>query len=156
EWLGYYQLVTAHGVLMALVFTTVFILGFFYAGMAIVTDGHLFELPKALAWTGYGLMVVGLVIAVIPLMLGEATVLYTFYAPMQAHPAFYIGLAMVIIGSWMGGWAVFSQYASWRKAYGAVTTPLFAFMAVATMIVWQVATLGVAFEVLFQLIPWSL
>lgn len=156
DWLGYYQLVTAHGILMAIVFTTVFILGFFYAGVAAVTDGELYAGPRALAWMGYALMVLGCVLVVIPLLAGEATVLYTFYAPMQAHPAFYFGLTFFVVGSWLGGFAIFLQYASWRRAYGAITSPLFAFMAVATMLVWQVATLGVATEVLLQLIPWSL
>lgn len=156
EWLGYYQLVTAHGLLMAIVFTTIFIVGFFYAGMAIVTDGELYESPRTLAWVAYATMIIGAVLVVIPVLAGEASVLYTFYAPMQAHPAFYIGLALFVIGSWIGGAAIFRQYAMWRKAYGAPTTPLFAFMAVATMLLWQVATLGVALEVLLQLIPWSL
>ncbi len=156
DWLGYYQLVTAHGILMAIVFTTVFILGFFYAGMAAVTDGELYEGPKMLAWAGYALMMLGGVLVIVPLLAGEATVLYTFYAPMQAHPAFYVGLAAFVVGSWLGGFAIFAQYATWRRAYGAVSSPLFAFMAVATMLVWQVATLGVAAEVLLQLIPWSL
>ncbi len=152
---GYYQLLTAHGILMALVFTTLFILGFFYSGMALVTDRELYHEAKVLAWAGFVTMMLGGVAIIVPLALGEATVLYTFYAPMQAHPAFYVGLALFVIGSWLGGFAIFRQYALWRRAYRAKTTPLFAFMAVATMLVWQVASLGVAVEVLFQLIPWS-
>jgi cytochrome c oxidase subunit 1 len=156
EWLGYYQLLTAHGILMAIVFTTVFILGFFYAGVALVTDGELYTAPRALAWAGFWTMILGAVLIVIPLFAGEATVLYTFYAPMQAHPAFYFGLVFFVVGSWLGGAAIFAQYAIWRRAYGAQTSPLFAFMAVATMILWQVATLGVAATVIGQMIPWSL
>ncbi len=155
EFLGYYKLLTAHGILMAIVFTTVFILGFFYAGMAAVTDGELYQGPRTLAWAGYWTMIVGAVLVVIPLLAGQASVLYTFYAPMQANPWFYVGLTLFVVGSWIGGAAIFAQYAQWRKAYGATSSPLFSFMAVATMLVWQVATLGVAVEVLFQLIPWS-
>ncbi|MBC7460394.1 MAG: cbb3-type cytochrome c oxidase subunit I [Thermoleophilia bacterium] len=153
---GYYELLTAHGILMALVFTTFFILGFFYSGMAVVTDGELYEGPRILAWTSWLAMVVGCVLIIIPLLMGDASVLYTFYAPMQASPVFYIGLALFVVGSWIGGAAIFTQYAMWRRAYGARTTPLFSYMAVATMLVWQIASLGVAVEVLFQLIPWSL
>ncbi len=156
EGIGYYQLLTAHGVLMALVFTTLFILGFFYSGLAIVTEGELFHEARVLAWAGFWTMLLGGACVIVPLLAGEASVLYTFYAPMQAHPAFYVGLALFVVGSWMGGWAIFTHYAQWRRAYGATTTPLFSFMAVATMLVWQVATLGVATEVIFQLIPWSL
>ncbi|MCW2924364.1 MAG: heme/copper-type cytochrome/quinol oxidase, subunit 1 [Thermoleophilia bacterium] len=153
--MGYYQLLTAHGILMALVFTTFFILGFFHSGMAVSMDGELEEGPRMLAWTGYLAMVAGCIFVIVPLLHGTASVLYTFYAPMQASPWFYVGLALFVVGSWIGGAAIFVQYASWRRANGARTTPLFSFMAVATMLMWQVASLGVAVEVLFQLIPWS-
>ena len=153
---GYYELLTAHGILMALVFTTFFILGFFHAGMAVVTDGELYAAPRALAWTGWGAMVVGCVFVIVPLLMGKASVLYTFYAPMQASPAFYVGLALFVVGSWIGGAAIFTQYGMWRGSNRARTSPLFSYMAVATMLVWQIASLGVAIEVLFQLIPWSL
>lgn len=153
--LGYYQLLTAHGILMALVFTTFFILGFFHSGMAVTTDGKLLPTTRLLAWSGYWTMFVGCVFVIVPLLLGKASVLYTFYAPMQASPAFYIGLALFVVGSWLGGAAIFTQYAVWRRTLSASVTPLFGFMAVATMLVWQVASLGVAIEVLIQLIPWS-
>lgn len=153
--MGYYQLLTAHGILMALVFTTFFILGFFYSGMAVTTDGALLPMVRATAWLSYCTMVIGCVFVIVPLLRGNASVLYTFYAPLQASPAFYIGLTLFVVGSWMGGWAIFSQYATWRRTLDAPAMPLFAFMAVATMLVWQVATLGVATEVIVQLIPWS-
>ena len=34
-------------------------------------------------------------------LLNEATVLYTFYAPLQAHWIFYLGLTLVVVGSWL-------------------------------------------------------
>ena len=43
----------------------------------------------------------------------RASVLYTFYPPLQAHPAFYIGLTLVVVASW--GWAV-SMIASWQES----------------------------------------
>ncbi|MGE5703116.1 MAG: cbb3-type cytochrome c oxidase subunit I, partial [Clostridia bacterium] len=71
-------------------------------------------------------------------------------------PLFYIGAALIVVGSWFGGFAIFAAYLRWRKANKGKRSPLFTFMAVTTMLLWQVATLGVAAEVLFQLIPWSL
>ncbi|MBC7644948.1 MAG: cbb3-type cytochrome c oxidase subunit I [Thermoleophilia bacterium] len=153
--LGYYQLLTAHGILMAIVFTTFFILGFFHSGMAATMGGELTGGALALGWTGFVAMVLGCVLVVIPLLMGDASVLYTFYAPMQASPVFYIGLTLVIVGSWISAAGMFYEYASWRRMTGTVVTPLFSFMAITTMLVWQVATLGVAVEVIFQLIPWS-
>jgi cytochrome c oxidase subunit 1 len=61
----------------------------------------------------------------------------------------------VVIGSWISGYAVFYQYRYWKKTHRGKLSPLFGFMAVATMLLWQIATLGVAAEVVIQLIPWS-
>ena len=35
------------------------------------------------------------------ILLDEASVLYTFYPPLQAHWLFYIGLTLVVVGSWV-------------------------------------------------------
>lgn len=153
--IGYYELLTAHGVLMALIFTTYFIIGFLYSGVSHTLGGKLLPAVRKLGWAGFLLMSVGTVIGVIVILLGKATVLYTFYAPMKASPWFYIALALVVIGSWLSGFGIFHQYRIWRKTNKGKLSPLFAFMAVVTMLLWQVATIGVAVEVVVQLIPWS-
>ncbi|MDF2961251.1 MAG: subunit 1 of cytochrome c oxidase [Paenibacillus sp.] len=153
--IGYYQLLTAHGILMAIVFTTYFIIGFLYSGVAKTLGGHLLPVVRALGWLGYGLMTAGTVLATILILLNKATVLYTFYAPMMASPWFYVSLVLIVIGSWMSCFGIFFQYRYWKKTHNGKLSPLFSFMAVVTMLMWFIATLGVAIEVLFQLIPWS-
>ncbi|HHW38979.1 MAG TPA: b(o/a)3-type cytochrome-c oxidase subunit 1 [Bacillales bacterium] len=155
SWLNYYQLLTAHGVLLALIFTTFFIVGYLFSGVARTLDGKLTSAARANGWIGFYLMVLGTIIATITILTNDATVLYTFYAPMKASPWFYIGLALVVVGSWFGGFGIFAAYISWRKHHKNQSSPLFAFMAVATMILWLHASLFVAIEVVFQLIPWS-
>src|SRR5438034_11518888 len=90
----YYLSVTAHGTLMALVFTTFFIMAFGYV-VAERTLGR--PLPhRGLAWAGYWVALTGTLAAVAAILSGKATVLYTFYPPLKAHPAFYkIGRARV-------------------------------------------------------------
>ena len=73
----------------------------------------------------------------------------------KASPYFYIGLALLVVGSWISGWGIFYQYKYWKKTNPGKLSPLFAFMAVVTFLMWQIATIGVAAEVLIQLIPWS-
>ncbi len=153
--IGYYQLLTAHGVLMALIFTTYFIIGFLYSGVSKTLGGALLPAARKMAWIGYYLMSVGTVLGVILILMNKATVLYTFYAPMMASPYYYIALALIVVGSWLSGFAIFYQYVKWRKDNKGQMSPLFAFMSVATMLMWQIATIGVAAEVLLQLIPWS-
>jgi cytochrome c oxidase subunit 1 len=153
--IGYYQLLTAHGVLMALIFTTFFIIGFLFSGISKTLGGQLMPTAFKLGWAGFWLMTAGTGIGVIFVLLNKATVLYTFYAPMMASPWFYIALVLIVVGSWLSGFAIFYQYVKWRRTTKEKLSPLFAFMSIITMLLWQIATLGVAAEVLLQLIPWS-
>lgn len=153
--IGYYQLLTAHGVLMALVFTTFFIIGFLYSGVSKTLGGKLLPPVQRLGWAGFYLMTAGTIIATITILLNKATVLYTFYAPMKASPYFYIALALVVVGSWLSGFGIFYQYRWWKGTHKGKLSPLFAFMSVVTMLLWLIATIGVAASVLVQFIPWS-
>ncbi|WP_010271090.1 b(o/a)3-type cytochrome-c oxidase subunit 1 [Paenibacillus senegalensis] len=152
--IGYYQLLTAHGVLMALIFTTFFIIGFLLSGIS-KTTGKLLPAARSMGWVGFVCMTTGTVIGTVMILLNKATVLYTFYAPMKASPWFYIALALVIVGSWFSGFAMMYNYRYWKRTHKGKLSPLLAFMAIITMVMWMVATIGVAVEVLFQLIPWS-
>jgi len=149
----YYLSVTAHGVLMALVFTTFFIMGLGYL-MARETLGRL--TGEKLGWVGFWLAAVGSVGAAYTILAGESTVLYTFYPPLQAHPLFYIGAALLVVGSWIWGGVLVASYRSWRKENPETPVPLPVHGMLTTVIVWYLATAGLAVEVLGMLIPWSL
>lgn len=153
--IGYYQVLTVHGVLLGLVLTTFFILGFQVAAVS-RTAGALSNGQRKLGWVGFWVMTIGTVAAAVMVLLNQASVLYTFYAPLQAHFIFYLGLTFVVVGSWIVGLAQILRYAQWRKQNKGQTSPLLAFMAVINSLMWFIASLGVAVEVLFQLLPWSL
>ena len=151
---SYYQGLTLHGVLNALVFTTFFITGFLT--LAVSTSLKKAMVAMWLSWLGFWTMVLGLVMAAVPLLLNQASVLYTFYPPMQAPWYFYLGLTLVVVGSWICGWSMIATLVSWKREHKGEATPLVAFASVLTMVMWQICTLGVATEILGQLIPWSL
>ncbi len=153
---SYYQFLTAHGILMAIVLTTLFIFGFLVPGTARSLDTPLSPLCRTLAWIGFWLMVGSTVVIVEEVLRNAATVLYTFYAPLQASGAFYIALTLFIVGTWVSSASLFIAYAGWKRVHPGLVTPLFAFTAIATLVMWLEATVGVAIEALFQLIPWSL
>ncbi len=150
---SYYQGLTLHGVLNALVWTTFFIVGF-----AVLTTikglGRPLSHPK-LNWAGFLTMVVGLLMAAVPLLGNAATVLYTFYPPLQASWAFYLGLTLVVVGSWIEGYGFYLTLRAWRKDNPGVRSPFIAFGGILNMAMWQIATLGVAVEILTMLLPWS-
>lgn len=155
--IGYYQVLTVHGVLLGLVLTTFFIFGFQIASVS-RTSGTLSDLQRRLGWIGFWLMTIGTTAAAVMVLLNKATVLYTFYAPLQAHWIFYLGLTLVVVGSWVGGAGQVLRYVQWRKENrgSKEPSPLLSFMVVVNNLMWLVATLGVAVSVLFQLLPWSL
>ncbi|MCM3717894.1 b(o/a)3-type cytochrome-c oxidase subunit 1 [Fictibacillus phosphorivorans] len=153
--IGYYQLLTAHGVLLALIFTTFFIVGFLYAGIS-KTMGALYDVPRRTGWLGFVMMTFGTILATIFILLNKATVLYTFYAPLQASPWFYVALVHVVVGSWLCAFSMWNQYYIWKKKTNNKLSPLFSYMAVMTMALWFIATLGVAATILLQFIPWSI
>ena len=151
---SYYQGLTLHGVLNALVWTTFFITGFFNLT---ITYGLRRKLAMpALNWIGFIMMVLGLLTAAVPILLNQASVLYTFYPPLQASWAFYVGLTLVVVGSWFEGYGFYLTYYKWRKEHADVRTPMMTFGSLITMVMWQIATIGIAVEILTQLLPWSL
>lgn len=154
SWLDYYQILTAHGVLLALIFTTYFIFGFFITGMS-KSLGSFGPKVRLFSWIGFAITTLGTVLTTIMIVSGKASVLYTFYAPLKASGWFYVGLALVIVGTWISSFALVGHYMVWRRLNRGQLSPLFAFMTVTTIIMWVIACLGVVATVLFQYIPWA-
>ncbi|QSS98418.1 b(o/a)3-type cytochrome-c oxidase subunit 1 [Pontibacillus sp. ALD_SL1] len=152
--IDYYQILTVHGVILALVLTTFFIIGFQFSLMS-KTVG-MSDKERVWAWIAFWVMLVGTIAAATMILLGKASVLYTFYAPLAAHPIFYFGLTLVIVGTWIACFVNFHQLYKWKKANKGEKSPLLAFMVVINMIIWFISTIGVAATVLIQFIPWSL
>ncbi|OLS40422.1 cbb3-type cytochrome c oxidase subunit I [Bacillus sp. MRMR6] len=154
-WFNYYQVLTAHGILLILVLTAFFTIGYFYATLSHNLGGLLPKVRK-IAWFGFGLKIVGFVLAVIPILMNEASVMYTFYPPMAAHPAFYIGLALIVVGVLMCCVGGFIQVANWRKNNKGQHVPILSYFATGVFVLLFFASLFVAVEVVVLIIPWSL
>lgn len=150
---SYYQGLSLHGVLNALVFTQFFISGWMLY-LPVRDLGA--RINMKFAWFTYALMTTGLLLAAIPLLLNRATLLYTFYPPMQGDALFYIGAAIMVGSSLLVVGQVVSMWWNWKKANPGRVTPLVTFMSVAVWMMWFVASLGIVIEVLVLLIPWSL
>jgi len=158
DWIGnpelYYRSVTAHGSAMAYVFPTLVAMGFGYA----ITE---FSLKRALigrrwAWAGFGLVVLGTVTAMIPVSMGLASVLYTFYPPMIGNPFYYIGVVLVVIGSWIWVALMAINLRAWKKGHPGAPIPLAMFANVAGAYLWAWTSIGAAIEILCQILPVAL
>jgi cytochrome c oxidase subunit 1 len=150
----YFASVSTHGVLMAFVLTTFFIMGFGYLTATSSLQQPLWQ-PR-LAWVGFFVSLTGTVLAAIPLLTGKASVLYTFYPPIQAHPLFYLGAALLVVGSWSWCAVMVGMTMHWRKEHPGQGLPLAMYATVANALLWLWTSAGVALEVVFQLIPWAL
>lgn len=154
SWFNYYQVLTAHGLLLVVVLTAFFVIGYFYAGLSHTLGGLLPKVRK-IAWTGFGLKIVGFVLAVIPILMNEASVMYTFYPPMAAHPVFYIGLVFIVLGVWACCIGAFIQVANWRKNNKGQHVPILSYFATGVFVLLFFALMPVAIEVLVMIIPWT-
>lgn len=149
----YYWGLTLHGVINAIVLTTFFAVAF---GNAVVPYFLRLPLNTRIGWLSAILMLIGVLLAAFAMFTGQASVLYTFYPPLKAHPTFYLGAALLIIGSWVGAANWIPLYRRWRREHPGEKIPLAVMGMFATFIIWFIATLSVAVEVLFLLLPWSL
>jgi len=151
--LDYYQGLTLHGVINAIVLTTFFAVAF---GHATITFYLKREPNKTVSWLSFWLMVIGTALASWAMLSGKASVLYTFYPPLKGHPFFYLGAALLIVGSWLPLFDWASIYVKWKKVNPEVKTPLAVLGTLINFTIWFVCTLAVAYEVLVLLLPWAM
>ncbi|CAN5401698.1 b(o/a)3-type cytochrome-c oxidase subunit 1 [soil metagenome] len=150
----YYRSVTAHGSAMGYVFPTLIAMGFGYA----ITEASLQRplIGRRWAWTGFFLVAVGAVVAMVPVSLGRASVLYTFYPPMIGSAFYYIGVVLVVVGSWIWVALTSINYIAWKHANPGKPLPLPMFANVAGAYLWGWTAVGAALEILFQILPVAL
>jgi cytochrome c oxidase subunit I len=82
---------------MAYVVTTFFTMGFGYAVAATSLERPIYGMTAA--WIGFGICLLGTVMAVVSIVAGQASVLYTFYPPLLASGWYYGGAFLLIGGS---------------------------------------------------------
>jgi cytochrome c oxidase subunit 1 len=138
---------------LVVVLTAFFTIGYFYAAFS-HTLGGLMPKVRKMVWTGFGMKIFGFVMAVIPILMNEATVMYTFYPPLAASPWFYIGLVFIVLGVWMCAFGAFINVAHWRKNNKGKHVPILAYFGTGVFVLLFFASVPVAIEVL-TIIPWA-
>src|SRR5581483_11393846 len=109
-----------------------------------------------LAQLAFWSILLGVVLASVPILAGNATVLFTFYPPLQAHPLFYLGLVLAVLSTWLTSLNQLLTLRAWRRDHPGERIPLMAFTSIVTYVLWDIASVGVAIEVVVLLLPWSL
>jgi len=157
----YYTVLTAHGVLLVITFTIFFLVGIFTWAVTTSLDRGVKDIRFTWGW--YAMMTLGTLLVGVSILGGvvdqipmNADVLYTFYSPFQAHPAFYVGFVLFVVGTWLAGFDWFRTWWAWKKDNPDERIPLPTFMALTTMLFWYLSSIGVAISILAFLLPWSL
>jgi cytochrome c oxidase subunit 1 len=150
----YYRSVTGHGTVMAYVFPMLVAMGFGYAIVELSLKQPLVGVRWA--WFAFGLAVAGALMAAAAVASGAATVLYTFYPPLIGSPYFYLGIVMVVVGSWI--WVVLMaiNLRAWRRSNAGEAVPLAMYANMAGAYLWAWTAVGAAIEILFQILPVAL
>ena len=94
EW--FYLALTAHGLDMLIFWILFFEVAILYFCSSTLLRSRL-ATPR-LGWLAFALMLIGAVTTNVAIFQGESSVMMTSYAPMQASPAFYLGLILFAVG----------------------------------------------------------
>jgi len=150
----YYRSVTAHGTVMAYVMPTLVAMGFGYAITELALKRPLIGLRWA--WAGFWLVIAGTAMAALTMGLGKASVLYTFYPPLLASSFYYLGIVLVVVGSWIWVALMSVNLHAWKKANPGASVPLAMYGNVAGAYLWAWTSVGAAVEILVLILPASL
>ena len=139
---------------MAYVFPTLVAMGFGYAITELALKRPLIGLRWA--WGGFGLVMAGTLTASTPIALGRASVLYTFYPPLIGSAFYYLGVVLVVVGSWVWVALMAINLHAWKKGNPGATVPLAMFGNVAAAYLWAWTSIGAAVEILVLILPVAL
>ena len=93
----FYLVLTAHGLDMLVFWIIFFEIAVLYFCASTLLRCRI-ATPR-IAWTAFWLMIVGALMNNVAVFRGDSSVMFTSYAPMGAHPTFYLGLILFAVGA---------------------------------------------------------
>lgn len=136
----FYRVLTLHGFNMLIFWILFFEVAILYFASTTLLNAKLFS--RKVAWVSLGMMTTGMVMTNATILSGKADVLLTSYLPLLAHPAFYLGVILMAVGTLV---AVFNFFATLYMAKKNRTyegsVPLVTFGATAAAIIAVVTLL---------------
>ncbi len=150
----FYQLLTSHGTNMLIFWMISFEIAVLYFCSSTLLRCRI-AAPKV-AWVGFGLMLLGIIINNAAIANGDASVMMTSYVPMPANPNFYLGLILFAVGALIGCFIFLATLvvAKDEKTYEG-SVPLVTFGALTACII-AVFTIASGAVVLVPTWLWSL
>jgi len=93
----FYIALTGHGAAVLLFWCHFFEVGLAYYFVTTPLNARL-ATPK-IAWLSFWLMLIGAAMATVMVLIGQATVMFSAYPPLKAHPLFYLGVILFAVGA---------------------------------------------------------
>jgi cytochrome c oxidase subunit 1 len=150
----FYLVLTGHGINVLIFWIIFFEIAVLYFCSSVLLGCRL-AAPK-FAWAGFGLMLVGALMNNYVVLQGNASVMMTSYAPMEAPPLFYLSLILFAVGALIGCFVFFGTLvvAKNEKTYEG-SVPLVTFGAITAAII-AVFTIVSGAIILLPTLAWSL
>jgi cytochrome c oxidase subunit 1 len=168
----FYQLLTTHGVNMLIFWIITFEMAILYFCSSTLLRCRL-ATPR-IAWLGFALMVIGIVVNNLAVLNGDASVMMTSYVPMPANPNFYLGLILFAVGALLGCFVFLGTLviAKEEKTYegsiplvtfGALTACIIAVFTIASGAIiliptylWSIGYINHIDAAMYRLVWWAL
>jgi cytochrome c oxidase subunit 1 len=150
----FYLALTAHGLDMLVFWIIFFEIAVLYFAASVLLKCRL-ATPRW-AWAAFWLMIIGALTNNVAVFRGDSSVMFTSYAPMGAHPAFYLGLILFAVGALVALFVFFGTLVVGRneKTYNG-SVPIVTFGAVTAAII-AVFTIASGAIILIPTFMWSL
>jgi cytochrome c oxidase subunit 1 len=150
----FYLVLTAHGLDMLVFWIIFFEIAVLYFAASVLLKCRL-ATPRW-AWAAFWLMIIGALTNNVAVFRGDSSVMFTSYAPMGAHPAFYLGLILFAVGALVALFVFFGTLVVGRneKTYNG-SIPIVTFGAVTAAII-AVFTIASGAIILIPTFLWSL
>jgi len=150
----FYLVLTAHGINVLIFWCIFFEIAVLYFCSSVLLSCRL-AAPK-FAWAAFALMLIGALMNNIVVLQGNASVMMTSYAPMEAPPLFYLSLILFAVGALIGCFVFFGTLvvAKNEKTYEG-SVPLVTFGAITAAII-AVFTIVSGAIILLPTLAWSL
>ena len=151
---AFYQVLTAHGLNMLVFWIIFFEIAVLYFASSTLLRCRL-ATPN-MAWVGFWLMILGALMNNYSVIRGDSSVMFTSYAPMGAHPTFYLGLILFAVGALIACFVFFGTLVvakNERTYVGSVSLVTFGAITAAIIAVFTIASGAI---ILIPTLLWSL
>jgi cytochrome c oxidase subunit 1 len=167
----FYLVLTAHGLNVLIFWCIFFEIAVLYFCSSVLLSCRL-AAPK-FAWAAFALMLIGALMNNIVVLQGNASVMMTSYAPMEAPPLFYLSLILFAVGALIGCFVFFGTLvvAKNEKTYegsvplvtfGAITAAIIAVFTIVSgaiilipTLAWSVGIISHIDSLMYRLIWWA-